>query len=232
MGWDSVVKQVSKFVVRIETPDGSGSGFLCLYNFDHSWIGIATAAHVVARADEWQQPIRVLCEATQRSKLLTTSDRVIFIDHATDSAVIFLPNDLCFQEDVIPLLSRSTYFPVGTPIGWLGYPGIARNTMCFFTGTISAVGHFGTQDYLIDGVAVNGVSGGPVFYHTDTDGAFIIGTLSAYMPNRQPSGSLPGLSVAQDVSHFHDVLRTVKSWDEANQKKREMQEEEEESSGS
>ena len=49
MGWDDVVSRMSPYVVRIETPEGTGSGFTCLYNYDRSWVGIATAAHVVAR---------------------------------------------------------------------------------------------------------------------------------------------------------------------------------------
>ena len=36
-------------------------------------------------------------------------------------------------------------------------------------------------------------------YANSTDGVQIVGSITAYMP----SGETPGLSVAQDVSHFH-----------------------------
>ena len=52
MQWDQIVTAASPYVVRIDTPEGSGTGFLCLYNSDRTFVGIATAAHVVARADD------------------------------------------------------------------------------------------------------------------------------------------------------------------------------------
>jgi hypothetical protein len=78
--------------------------------------------------------------------------------------------------------------------------------------------------YLIDGVAINGVSGGPVLYMTETEGVQIVGTVSQYRANRATGEALPGLLIAQDVSHFHDVLNHVRSIDEANIKKRELEE--------
>jgi hypothetical protein len=51
MNWDQIVKKVTPHIVKIETPDGHGTGFLSLYNHDKTWCGIATAAHVVSHAD-------------------------------------------------------------------------------------------------------------------------------------------------------------------------------------
>lgn len=42
MSWDTVVEKVRPYIVSIETPRGTGTGFLCLYNNDHSMCGIAT----------------------------------------------------------------------------------------------------------------------------------------------------------------------------------------------
>jgi hypothetical protein len=43
--------------------------------------------------------------------------------------------------------------------------------------------------YLVDGVAINGVSGGPVF----DDRCHLAGLVSAYLPNRvAPNTTLPG----------------------------------------
>ena len=228
MGWDAIVNRVSPYVVRIETPDGHGTGFVCLYNHDRTWIGIATAAHVVSRTDEWVQPVRVISHARERVELFSPPERVIFVNGLNDSAVVLIPNRFSFDKDLIPLLPATTDVPIGTSIGWLGYPWIASDTMCFFCGTVSAIqrvsGLAHGRSYLVDGVAINGVSGGPVIYHNiQDDTIFIVGILTAYMANRQRGEALPGLSVAQDVSHFHSVLDTVRNIDEAEQKKREME---------
>jgi hypothetical protein len=47
----------------------------------------------------------------------------------------------------------------------------------------------------------------------------IVGTVSAYAPNRATGDTLPGLSVAQNISHFHQSIAKIKSLDEANKKK-------------
>jgi hypothetical protein len=59
MNWNSIVDKIAPYVAKIETQDGHGTGFLCLYNQDKSMLGIATARHVVRNANEWQQPIRL-----------------------------------------------------------------------------------------------------------------------------------------------------------------------------
>lgn len=66
--------------------------------------------------------------------------------------------------------------------------------------------------YLVDGVAINGVSGGPAFI---IDGATVIGVVSAYIPNRATGEPLPGLAVVRDVAEFHDLAQSFKSLDEA-----------------
>ena len=124
-------------------------------------------------------------------------------------------------QTLIPLLPSSTMLPIGTEVGWLGYPGIAQQTLCFFSGIVSARQEW-RHAYLIDGVAINGVSGGPVVHSTEADGVQIIGTLSAYISNRATGETLPGLSMARDVSHFHETISRIHSLDEANQKKQEQ----------
>ena len=46
----------------------------------------------------------------------------------------------------------------------------------------------------------------------------IIGTVSAYMPNRITGDTLPGLLRAQGVTAFQETVRTIKSVDEARKK--------------
>lgn len=222
MNWNAIVEKVAPYVVKIETPNGHGTGFLCLYNEDKSLFGIATASHVVGYADTWQQPIRLRNYHTNTTVFLKESDRTIFLDEKSDSAVLLTQlSDLKLPEDTIKLLPASVQLAIGTEVGWLGFPSVAQHTLCFFSGNISA-----RQDswhsYLIDGVAINGVSGGPVLYSTETEGIMVVGTISAYISNRATGETLPGLSIARDVSHFHDTVSFIKSLDEAQHKKKEQ----------
>ncbi len=220
MNWNEIVTKVSPYIVKIETPTGHGTGFLCLYSENKNFCGIATARHVVSYADEWQQPMRLHHYASSGAVFLKESDRVIYPDPETDSAIILIrKGDLSqLPEDPIPLLPISIPLAIGAEVGWLGFPALAESTLCFFSGTISARQEY-FHRYLIDGVAINGVSGGPVVYSTATEGVQIVGTISAYMSNRATGTTLPGLSIAHDVSHFHDTISSLKSLDEAKQQK-------------
>ncbi len=226
MNWNSVVEKVKPYIVKIETPTGSGTGFLCLYNWDKTWCGVATALHVVSDADNWQQPIKIISQSFDQI-FLKESRRVIYTDYRTDSAIILFekPANIPFPDNVIPLQPIDRPLDIGFDVGWLGFPYIEPYALCFFSGCISARRE-DRKAYLIDGVSINGVSGGPVFYCTDTDGVKIIGIVSAYQANRATGSTLPGLLIAQDVSHFHGVIQHVKSIDEARKKKQELKEEE------
>jgi Trypsin-like peptidase domain len=223
MNWDQVVKKVSPHVVKIETPSGHGTGFLLLYNDTKTWCGVATAEHVVSHADDWKQPIKINHISSGETTFLNADQRVIYRDWKTDSAVIlFAKRTLPFPESPIALLPMGHEIDIGSEVGWLGFPAIAPHNLCFFSGNISAKQQV-RNAYLVDGVAINGVSGGPVLRLSDTDGVQIIGTVSAYSANRATGEALPGLAIAQDVSHFHDVANHVHSIDEAQKKKREFE---------
>ncbi len=219
MKWDQIIEKVSPYIVKIETPSGSGTGFLCFYNDNKTFCGIATALHVVAEAEKWEQPIRIYNHNFTKTKFIRGAERIIFKDEETDSAIIVVdPDDLDFSESLIPLRPKDDIIAVGNEVGWIGYPGMYPSTLCFFSGCVSANR---TNSYLIDGVAINGVSGGPVLYANDVDGVQIVGTVSAYHANRQYGDTLPGLLVAQDVSHFHSVIKWIRDLDEARKKKTE-----------
>jgi hypothetical protein len=148
---------------------------------------------------------------------------VIYIDHSNDSAVVlFLKGELQLPESPIALLPMDEPCSIGSDVGWLGYPQIEARTLCFFAGTVSARQE-DRRAYLIDGVAINGVSGGPVFHCPNPERAVIIGCVSAYHANRVPGETLPGLLRAQDVSHFHGVAGYIQSIDEGNVKKQEFE---------
>lgn len=224
MDWDKVTSKVEPYIVKIDTPTGSGTGFLCVYNQEKTLCGLATALHVVNHANQWLQPIRLTQFPDINVRLLEEKDRMIFTNWENDSAVILFPKaDLPFPEDLIPLFPANNTINIGIEVGWLGFPAIEPYTLCFFSGNISARRE-DRKAYLIDGVAINGVSGGPVLYPTKAEGVQIVGIVSAYRANRLGAESLPGLSIAQDVSHFHDVIQHIKSIDEAQKEKRKIEE--------
>ena len=188
-----------------------------------SWCGVATALHVVSSADSWQHPIKIHNHDFSKTAFLTVEQRVIFTDYVNDSAVIFFETSkLELPQDLIPLRPVDTRLNIGVEVGWLGYPAIEPFSMCFFTGNVSAR-RDDLKAYLIDGVAINGVSGGPVINSTVTDGVQFVGVMTAYRANRASGDSLPGLSIAQDVSHFHGVIQHVRSIDDAHRKKKEIE---------
>jgi hypothetical protein len=225
MDWNDIVNKITPYIVKIETPAGHGTGFLCLYNEERGSCGIATACHVVEYAEQWQQPIRITQPSTQRLAFLQEADRIIFPDPVRDSAVIILPvGKLELPEELIPLRPIKDLLLIGDEVAWLGFPAIGRDsdTLCFFSGNVSARQE-SRHAYLIDGVAINGVSGGPVLYSSPADGLQIVGAITAYIANRATGEALPGLAVAQDVSHVHDTASTIKSLDEARRKRKEQQ---------
>jgi hypothetical protein len=223
MEWDKIVAKITPHIVKIETQTGSGTGFLSLYNEDKTLCGVATAWHVVRQADDWQQPIRLWNHSQSETVFLKANERFISKDWHTDSAVILFPAVLLpLPKDPISLLPSDFVINIGVEVGWLGFPALAPRDLCFFSGKISTPQE-SRKAYLIDGVAINGVSGGPVIHGSDAEGTQIVGTVSAYYPNRATGEVLPGLLSAQDLSYAHNVASQVQSIDEANKKQAELE---------
>jgi hypothetical protein len=209
--WHDAVNLLTPYVVRIWTPQGSGTGFLVSASRNTPLVAVATADHVINHAHYWEEPIRIEHQASGKTVLLRTADRAINTRPTTDTAAIIFPRgDLQFPPDVLPLTPKGDSFLPGVEIGWLGYPAIPRASLCFFSGHISAwVEAEGA--YLVDGVAINGVSGGPAFLPQ----SMLVGVVSAYIPNRATGEPLPGLAVVRGVDHFHELVQSFRSIDEA-----------------
>ncbi len=220
MHWSEAVNSILPSIVKIDTPTGHGTGFLCFYDETKTICAVATAGHVIHHADKWLEPIRLFNHNGSKSILLTAEERQITRGNLSDSALILFTKKSTgfFPTDPIPLLDQEYVLKVGTEVGWIGFPTLEPDTPCFFSGNISA-----RQDhknaYLIDGVAINGVSGGPVILIGENDTVQIVGTVSAYRVNKVPGTALPGLLIAQDLSLFHDVITHVRLTEEANKKK-------------
>lgn len=215
--WSEAVEIVQNHVVRIATPRGSGTGFLISNSHRSPVCGIATAAHVVDDSHYWEEPIRIEHSVSGQLTMVRREERAIFLDEERDTAaILFNRGDLPLPPDPLPLGPEEMFLKVGNEIGWLGFPAIPAARLCFFRGTISA--WVASQNaYLVDGVAINGVSGGPAFHRLDVDGPslLLIGVVSAYMPNRATGEVLPGLSVVTDVTQFHKLAPTFASLGQA-----------------
>jgi hypothetical protein len=128
---------------------------------------------------------------------------------------VFRPDDVPFPKETLRLTPEGTPLKIGNEVGWVGFPGIASGQLCFFAGRVSAWLE-SERSYLINGVAVNGVSGGPTFFVVGPV-VVIMGAVSAYRTNRATGEALPGLCEVTHVAQFHDVINTFKSLEEAKQ---------------
>ncbi|MCX5860804.1 MAG: serine protease [Desulfomonile sp.] len=216
--WVEAVETVEPHVVRIMTPQCSGTGFL-VSHFENSLIcAIATAAHVVSHAQYWEQPIRIEHKKSGKTILLRSADRAIFLHAVNDTAAIVFANvELPLPDKPLDLPPENRSLKVGNEIGWLGFPdAVAHGDLCFFSGRVSAYREK-QFEYLVDGVAINGVSGGPAFWN-GASRVTLVGVMRAYIANRATGETLPGLSVVTNVDKFHELSKLFKSVDEAKEK--------------
>jgi hypothetical protein len=213
--WSDGIDVVKPYVVRIITPQGGGTGWLVSRSQSTELVAVATASHVIEHAHFWEQPIRLHHVASGAAVILRSADRAIHADTERDTAgIVFSKGDVPFPADVLPLLDEGKLMRAGSAVGWVGFPGLAKSNLCFFSGHISAFVN-DPDMYLVDGVAINGVSGGPAFRVDGNAAVEIIGVVSAYIPNRATGEVLPGVAVVRDVSQFHDLATRFKNFDQA-----------------
>lgn len=219
MQWSDAVELVKPHVVQISTPGGTGTGFFLWRSLSGNFCAVATAAHVTQHAYSWEQPVRFALPSTGNSVLLRAAERAILTDPARDTAVIlFNGEEVDLPPAPLALIDHEHFLRVGVEIGWIGYPAIPGAELCFFAGGISA--WLEKHDaYFVDGVAINGVSGGPAFA-VDGPTPYVIGVVSAYVPNRATGETLPGLSIVRDVTQFHEFVQTFNSLEEAKAKEK------------
>ena len=210
--WHLVCDKVRPYLFKIETPIGHGTGFLFGFNQNHRLAVIATAYHVVADVIAWRQPIKLHHETSGKMLYFEHGKTAVLGDERRDSAVIILtpPKEFTLPTNTPELLDASKFMKVGSPLGWMGYPSIAPSELCFFQGSVSAR-LAQANAYLLDGVAIHGVSGGPVF----SNSMRLAGIVSAYWSNNQPGGNFPGLLKVVDVAHLHEITNLIKDLDAA-----------------
>ncbi len=210
--WANALDIVRQYVVQIKTPRGYGTGFLIASSKDI--VGIATALHVVSYAEEWQQPIKIIHLPSKKTILLNQSDRSIHTNIRMDSALIrFRKSELPLPDEPLHLpAGKTTRLREGVEVGWCGYPVISSKTLCFFSGRISAWLK-DEASYLVDGVAINGVSGGPAFdvtIKTKPTKPVLIGLVTAYIANRATGEPLPGVSLIRSINPYLELFEELK----------------------
>ena len=193
--WHMVVDQVMRTVFRLNTAENAGTCFLVSLGTDtqtsQTFAMFATAWHVLENLQGSSPEIEII--SADKSKIFSSKTRkTAFFRMGTtsDAALIMIEvGPELTQENLLPIMPFKDQLARGAEIGWLGFPGLFNAEPCFFLGVIS--GYLNDPPtYLVDGVAVNGVSGGPAF----DDRAHLIGLVSAYIPNKvNETTTLPGL---------------------------------------
>jgi len=220
--WYTPIEKLKPFVYKISTPQVGGTGFQMMYSKSKKFCGIATAYHVIAHAHEWEEPIKITHFNSQKTLILKTPDRVIIPYPDKDLAFILFPkNDLPVNQDVPEIVPPQKTLKQGVEIGWCGFPAIAPNESCFFAGYISCCLD-NQYSYLVDGVAINGVSGGPAFFKSDSGEPVICGVVTAYIPNRATGEVLPGVCVVTSIEPYQNMLAGLKNLEDAGKKAEEV----------
>jgi hypothetical protein len=197
MRWDEAVDRVSQSVFRLYAGSSAGTGFLVSLGRDREsdahYAFIATAWHVLEKLPGTSDDLEIV-SVDGKTIFTSAANKLGFHpigDARCDTGLIVVKTDepILGQNDLLPLFPHDYVLARGADIGWLGFPGITEPELCFFHGYVS--GYLNDPPtYLIDGVAINGVSGGPAFDNR----AHIIGLVSAYVPNRiDEVTTLPGL---------------------------------------
>jgi hypothetical protein len=195
--WDEVVDHVSKSVFRLYAGSSAGTGFLIGLGRDKRsgacFANIATAWHVLQSLPGTTDELEIVT-SDRKTVFSSSADRIGFYpigDARYDTGLIVVRTDqpLFDNNMLLPLFPHDSMLAKGSDIGWLGFPGIVEPEICFFHGHVS--GYINDPPtYLVDGVAINGVSGGPAFDNR----CHVVGLVSAYVPNRvDEKTTLPGL---------------------------------------
>jgi hypothetical protein len=202
--WDQVIDRVSKATFLIEAHEAAGTGFVLSVGFSEDaktfHTMLATAWHVLRDSEEAASDL-VVTSWDRKRVFSSKSDRLSYLRLGPvnfDTALIYLETQepVVDVADLLPIFPTDSMLARGSNVGWLGFPAIAEPELCFFKGIIS--GYLSDPPaYLADGVAISGVSGGPVF----DDRCHLVGMVSAYLPNQLDEGTLlPGLSCVTPIN--------------------------------
>jgi hypothetical protein len=214
--WQAVYRHERDRVLKISTSRGHGSGFhIGKYGIGNSLCAVITALHVVGASNEWEEPIKLIQSTTGKEVILHHGQRSIFVYKEDLALIIFhesvfnSQNNFNLSRDPILQVPHGKAVAEGVDIAWLGYPNIKNDMICFFHGYISA--HLkDDMCYLVDGVAINGVSGGPAFLVDKViDKPVLLGVMTAYVANRATGETLPGLSMVTSIQPAEATIKML-----------------------
>jgi hypothetical protein len=190
---------------------------------NREFCGVATAYHVLSHVFEWEETIKITHHDSGKSIILKNDKRVIFPYPQKDLAIVlFNKGELPIPDGALDLTPPKKYMKVGVEIGWCGFPSVSPNDLCFFAGHVSCY-QVDAESYLIDGVAINGVSGGPAFIKIPAlKKIFVGGVVSAYQPNTATGIYLSGVSIVRSVEPYQQDLEIWKNLEEAKEKEEEI----------
>lgn len=208
--WVRIVNEVRDCVVLIDTPTGRGTGFVVQPPPGSPHQAVITAHHVIDHALNWREPIKITHFPSGKQVFLDVNTRAIIPNPSRDQALIqFAAQDLPLPLSKVEILTGGKRLLEGVQTGWLGFPAVAPFNLCFFSGHISAWLE-PDEAYLVDGVAINGVSGGPAFYEDENGKIWIIGLVTEYRPNIATGNILPGVSLIRSTNPLVKFYATLK----------------------
>ena len=239
--WSNVCAGISKYMVRVEVRGSFGSGFFVYKN--KNFLFFATAHHVVSNAQRWNDPIILGHRFIENDASLLKNiriDKPNIILYPNDVALIIVnrkEGGLDWVESVFGDLDSPELLPndhsvrCGAEVSWAGFPCIvgSGDVLCHFFGHVSNIDvAYRLQNpfaryYLVDGNAINGVSGGPAYIgkSEQTPHPVIWGVVSAYVPNKQQHGTLPGLSVIRPLGEIYQQIQNLMTRDDIERMRKE-----------
>ena len=197
--WAQLVEEIRPHVVKIQTMNGWGTGFFCARIPKLNGVGIATAQHVIEHAEDWNQPLKLYC--CGKKPITLPWGQWLSLSHKSEDAsvVVVLGDKVEPPSERLPRVDSTKYLAEGHEVGWVGFPSVYPDGLCFFSGRVSVYDR-PRERYLLDGVSIPGVSGGPVFYRDGkTKALTLMGSITGYT---RPGGGREavGLCVANEIT--------------------------------
>lgn len=202
--WHQAVEIMKKNLVRIESEGSVGSGVRFKVpskvsgEYNHC---ILTANHVINDSYDKKSEIKFSHENSRSTTWSIPIWRIVRNQPHDHALVLFNCKDEMPTLVDYDVLSADSHFKAGVEIGWLGYPSICgrSDVACFSHGHISAYLE-SEEAYLVDGVSIHGMSGGPAFVCENNGSVVLAGVVTNYFANKRPTGEvLPGMAMFRTI---------------------------------
>lgn len=212
--WKEAVDKISPVVFRVYVDDWVGTAFIVARGrgkppFEHLAV-FATARHVAdpTKTGSVESLTLVSSDLARRYPSKENPMEMHSLGaEGHDTAVILMRSreEIISRDGLMPMLPWNSLLRRGSEIAWLGFPGIFEPELCFFHGFISGF-RADPPEYLVDGSAMPGVSGGPAFDNR----AHLVGLVSAYIPHEQEDGAiLPGVLSVVPINLIGRYAETI-----------------------